>query len=755
MERKMELWYDSPGREWKEALPIGNGSLGAMVYGKIHKETIQLNEESIWSGKPVDRNNPDCKRYLNQIRCLIRKGKLKEAQQMEIYAMSGVPQSQRCYQTAGDLTIEFAGNAEVSGYRRSLDLENGICHVSYEVGETRYEREIFSSYPDQVLAVHLQAIGEGTLDFHCLLKRCRNVSENYMDESWSEHGDTIGFKAGSTGKGIGYAAMLRAAVIDGKVEIIGEHLIVQDAKDVTLYLVIATTFQTKDIEENCRKRLDLAAEMSYDELRKRHKLDFQQLFGGFAIRFGRECRSEIPTDERLHMLKQGKEDIDLLALYAQFGRYLLISSSRPGCLPANLQGIWNDEMSPPWHSKFTININTQMNYWPAEKANLSQCHLPLFKLLERIKENGKKTACIMYGCRGSVAHHNTDIYADTAPQDQVPSASYWVMGEAWLALHIWEHYLYTKDKIFLEEHFDCLYQPLLFFQDFLIKNENGYLVTSPSVSPENTYILPNGERGTICEGPTMDVEILYELIRAYLNACHELKKKDAFIKEAKKILSKLKRPGIGKYGQLQEWMEDYEEEEPGHRHISHLFGIYPGTMITREETPDLYKAAYVSLQRRLANGGGHTGWSRAWIAGLWARFGKAEYVYENILELLSQSTYSNLMDNHPRRNTDVFQIDGNLGGLNGILEMLVQCRNGCIYLLPALPKACCDGEIRGMCLPGKAKLEMEWTLGKVKQYCIYAEQDFKADIFCNEEHQKLSIKMGNKYQWLEGNACCI
>lgn len=750
MDRKMDLWYEKPGREWKEALPIGNGSLGAMVYGQIQKETIQLNEESIWSGKPLDRNNPDSRKYLHQIRSLIREGKLKEAQQMEIYAMSGMPQSQRCYQTAGDLTIEFAENKEEGGgYRRSLDLETGIIHVSYQSGETRYEREIFSSYPDQVLAVHLQAIGEGTLDFHCLLKRCRNVSENYMDESWSEQGDTVGFKAGSGKDGIDYVVMLRAAAVGGYIKTIGEHLIVQGAKEVTLYLAIATTYRSVDIAENCRKRLSLASELSYEELRRRHILDYQQLFGGFEICFGGESKSELPTDERLRMIKQGGEDSDLLALYAQFGRYLLISSSRPGCLPANLQGIWNEEMSPPWHSKYTININTQMNYWPAEKANLSQCHLPLFELLERIKENGKKTARIMYGCRGSVAHHNTDIYADTAPQDQVPSATYWVMGEAWLALHIWEHYLYTGDRAFLEQYFDCLYQPVLFFRDFLIVNESGYLVTSPSVSPENTYILPSGKRGTVCESPTMDTEILYELIKAFLSACNVLNKEDTFIKDANKILANLKRPGIGKHGQLMEWLEDYEEAEPGHRHISHLFGVYPGNMITREETPDLYHAAYVSLDRRLTNGGGHTGWSRAWIVGLWARFGEGEYAYENILALLSQSTYCNLMDNHPRKDSDVFQIDGNLGGLNGILEMLVQCSNGCICLLPALPKACQDGEIKGMCLPGKAKLEMMWKLGKVKYYSIFAGQDFNADIFWNGECRKLRLKAGSKYQWLE------
>ena len=443
------------------------------------------------------------------------------------------------------------------------------------------------------------------------------------------------------------------------------------------------------------------------------------------MRYGRDLQDEIMGAHR----KSG----------VSYGRYLLYSSSRGKCLPANLQGIWNHRLTPPWESKFTININAEMNYWLAESGNLSKCHMPYFELLKRVCENGKLTAKQMYGCRGSVAHHNTDIYGDTAPQDHYIPATFWVMGEAWMATHIWEHYLYTEDKAFLADNFNVLSECVDFFDDFLIENENGELITSPSVSPENVYIMEDGTKGCLCEGATMDIEILMELFEDYINACKVLEC-DERSQKAREILQKLPKIKVGKYGQIQEWMQDYEELEPGHRHISHLYGVYPGHSISFEKTPDLMKAARVTLERRLKNGGGHTGWSRAWIIGLWAHFLDGDKVYENLEALLSKSTFDNLMDNHPYGPGAVFQIDGNFGATAAIIEMLVQCRDGYVKLLPALPKEFSKGRVSGICLPGGLELYMEWEDMKVTSCKIVNKRSAKHIVVeVNGEKKELKL----------------
>ncbi|MBS4961340.1 MAG: glycoside hydrolase family 95 protein, partial [Clostridiales bacterium] len=431
---------------------------------------------------------------------------------------------------------------------------------------------------------------------------------------------------------------------------------------------------------------------------------------------------EIPTDVRLKQVQNGMTDMGLLELYFQYGRYLLISSSREGSLPANLQGIWNDSLTPPWESKYTVNINTEMNYWMAETANLSECHLPLFEHLQRICENGKETARRMYGCNGSVCHHNTDIYADTAPQDHCITSAFWVMGEAWLATHIWEHYLFTKDKKFLSENFYVLEQSVLFFYDFLIEGKNGTLVTSPSLSPENTYQMEDGTLGVLCESPTMDTEILLELFHSYIGACQVLGKSKEEISKAEAVKKRFPPLKIGKYGQLLEWMEDYEEPEPGHRHISHLYGLYPGNSISKECTPELFNAAYRTLERRLENGGGHTGWSRAWIIGLWAAFGNGEKAYENLNAILCMGTFPNLMDNHPMLDGYVFQIDGNFGAAAAMIEMLVKSKENRIELLPAITEKTKSGCLSGVRLRCGAELAMNWEDGKVIALEIYPDK---------------------------------
>ncbi|SDB57510.1 alpha-L-fucosidase 2 [Butyrivibrio sp. INlla16] len=769
MNEKMSLWYEQPATKWEEALPVGNGRMGAMIRGGAEQEIIHLNEDSIWSGGPANRINKDALKYLGEIRKLIREGRIPEAEKLSLMALSGTPNSERSYEPAGEVIINFEKSSDYKNFRRELDLETGITSVSYESGASvlgengaKFTRQFIASFPDKIMCYHLET-DEGKLSFTCRLDRCNHR----LDRVWG-NGDEIGFEV-VTGTGIPFAVRLKARVTGGSVDTIGEHLVVKDAAEADLLIDIQTGFYNEDWLSAGEKNLELVSGKSWDELRAAHVADYRENFLGLSLELGSEKAKDKrskPTDKRIAGFRTGKKDPDLFALYFQYGRYLLFSSSRGDCLPANLQGIWNASLTPPWDSKFTININTEMNYWLAESGNLSECHLPYFGLLRRVCENGRKTARQMYDCSGSVAHHNTDIFADTAPQDHYIPASFWVMGLAWLSTHIWEHYVFTGDKEFLGENLDIMAECVRFFDDFLIENEKGELVTSPSVSPENVYIMKDGTRGCLCEGATMDIEILMELLGNFLKSCEVLgvdseaaghgdaaDSKTAGNGEAadsgaldsceaidfsgvadraRVILKKLPAIKIGKHGQIQEWMEDYDEQEPGHRHISHLYGVYPGTTISYEKTPELMKAARVTLERRLANGGGHTGWSRAWIIGLWTHFLEGEKVYQNLEALLSRSTFDNMMDNHPLGAGAVFQIDGNLGASAAMLEMLVQSGddyvksgddyvrsgNGYVKLLPALPKAFSEGSVSGVCLRGGLMLSMTWKNMKVTSWDI-------------------------------------
>lgn len=741
----MEMWYEQPAGKWDEALPVGNGRLGAMICGRPERETIWLNEDSIWSGKPLNRINPDAPKYLPQIRNLIRQGNIAEAEKLSLQALAGTPNSERSYESAGELYLEFKNQTEIRKYRRSLDLEKGICFVEYESKNTKYSREILASFPEQVMVVHMKAEGQESLSFSCHFER----SHNRTDEVWA-NGTKAGFFVDG-GAGISFFAGIAVDAKEGDVYSIGEHILVDGAKEVTLYIDIETSFREVNFRETCMKRLEKAQKKGWEQCLADHIRDFSSLSGRMQLMFGTKRQQEAasyPTDKRLNLLKNGKEDPALYALYFQYGRYLLLSSSRGDSLPANLQGIWNNSLTPPWDSKFTININTEMNYWIAESGNLSECHLPYFTFLKRICENGRKTAREMYGCNGSVAHHNSDIYADTAPQDFYIPASFWVMGEAWMATHIWEHFVYTGDKAFLEENFQVLQACVDFFQEFLVRAEDGTLITSPSVSPENTYIMKNGARGCLCEGAVMDMEILTELLQDYIKACKVLGKKPELKKKAETILEGLPPLKIGKYGQLQEWQEDYEEAEPGHRHISHLYGVYPGHQISWEKTPELMQAAEISLKRRLAAGGGHTGWSRAWIIGLWAHFRDSQKVYENLQALLCGSTFDNLMDNHPMGDGFVFQIDGNLGAAAAMIEMLVQCEDDHIRLLPALPDEFSEGKAEGIRLRNGLVLSMEWKNKKVTDWKLIkdrlAVKDEKVFVLVNGKLEEANYEKGGE-----------
>jgi alpha-L-fucosidase 2 len=756
------LWYRSPAPLWDQALPVGNGRLGAMVFGGANSgknngdeqfsrqnaplldgsqtsgadEHLQLNESSLWQGSRANRLNPGAHQAFPEIRKLLLESggldgaKISAAEKLVQADMIGIPAGMPGYSTLGDLYLRSTGAGSISGYRRELDLDSGIVRITYSRNGVRYSREVFASLPDEAIVVRITADTKSAISFRASMDRPADFTVHTRGQ------DTLVLREGPDHKDqIRFAGEALVLPAGGNVHSEGSEIVVSGADAVTILIAAATDFQGGpfaggDPEASCERVLAQARAHTAGKILARQEAVYQPIFERMALHLGpgQTANDDLPTDERIKRVSGGADDLGLQELYFQFARYLLMSSSRPDGLPANLQGLWAGGINNPWGSKWTININTEMNYWLAEPAGLGDRMLPLINLIDMVRNpasgTGTRVAQEYYGARGFVIHHNTDLWGDAEPIDGY-QWGIWPMGGAWLSLYAWGHYAFTLDKGYLRDRaWPILHDASLFFLDYLVDDGSGHLVTGPSISPENRYRLPDGTEHSIAMAPTMDIEIVRELFTRTLDAGRILGEDAEFLGRIESSRSKLPPFEIGKLGQLQEWQRDYDEPEPGHRHMSQLWALFPGTQISLEHTPGLAKAARATLERRLSFGGGQTGWSRAWVVNFWDSLHDGKQAYDSLQVMIRQSTFPNLMDTHP---PGLFQIDGNLGAANGMLQALVQSRwmpdATEIELLPAVPEQWTEGSIAGVHVRGGAVVDLAWKQGKVVSMKLNAKSD--------------------------------
>jgi alpha-L-fucosidase 2 len=776
------LWYRTPAAVWNEALPIGNGRLGAMVFGganegsnngdlqdpaanvaiadhlhtRAQDEHLQLNESTLWQGERRSRMNPNAGDAVPEIRKLLFDGDdadVTRAEQLAEADMISIPKQLPSYSTLGDLYLRSADAGPIEDYRRELDLRRGVVRIRYTLGDTHFVREVFSSAVDQVIVVRWTADKPGAISFSATMDRpydfvtgTHSANRLTLDPGPDHHGE------------IHFHGEVEALADGGSTTTDGRSLMVAKANAVTLLIAAATDFRGGpfsggDPKRATEARLDAAAAKPYEVLRDTSVSDYRRFFDRVQLRLGLPAdavdpMASVPTDDRLRRAAAGADDPGLASLYFQFGRYLLISSSRPGGLPANLQGIWASGVENQWGSKYTININLEMNYWLAEVANLSELHQPLFDLIDMVRDpasgTGEVVARDYYRSDGFMAHHNTDIWGDAVPIDGY-RWGVWPMGAAWLTLHAWDHYAYTGDHEFLARRaYPLLKGNVQFFLGYLVPDGQGHLVTGPSLSPENSYKLPDGSVHSLVMGPTMDIEILRALFDRFVRASRLLHQDSALRDRVFAAEAKLPPFRIGRFGQLEEWPKDYDEAEPGHRHISHIWALFPDDQISVRHTPELAQALRVTLERRLAAGGGQTGWSRAWVVNDWTRFGQGDLAYDSLEVLLRQSTYPDLLDNCPPG--PVFQIDGNLGGAAGIANMLLHSSDAAgvpeIELLPALPKVWSQGEVSGLRARGGVTVRLAWSSGKATSATLTTSQSGRFELIAPPGQRIVAVMDG-------------